>query len=858
MSRECRRVQELLALSGPTGVRDDAAAEAHLAECSDCFATLEAVAELDRLLGELATGDAPDAVVEQLLDQPELRRTAASSSPPPLPREPWRDRLRHCADQLTRRLGSRWPQKRRLRWLLAASSVAAVVMVVLLAGLTQLGDRAARVEALGEPTLMPQMGESHNDWDSSDVPEPAAAPTPPAERERIETHGRGDRQMLRSELYELEATEDVVEPGANVSHDGATSKLSQQKQQLAELREITQNPAVQQQTRASGDRQVSAAPAQAAEPMLSFADPSRLVADDEVRVPTDTGVIAGELDVAMADTMHWRRDAEEEAPEPRDTTEPATVDLADANDAARRFLAEREQIDGIQFVEPRGYWSNTYVPGDPALRLLQSRLLGTDLTATTANVGKPLQLHRAARQPNVPLDPPEDAALAVSIHADRRGVVARERMIVQVGLQATERRGGRRLPMNLGIVLDLRGRLDVPTATTVRALVEALEAAHDLGDRFTLVVAGRPGGVVVPAGDFRHGPLLVALDELLDPEAVSGGASLAEAFTLAHEAVAAEDDPSRPLGSSSVMLVVAEPVGAERQRLLEACHASAVGGVPVSVIGVGGDSEPTVLEQLALAGQGSRRLLNGPEAATSTVTAELNAVSEVVARAVRLNIRLAPGVQLVDVIGSEPLDAERADAVRTAEESIDRRLAQSMGIAADRGLDEDGIQIVIPAYLAGDAHVILLDVIAPGPGPVADVTARYKDLVMLRNGVARANLTLGYDVRPPGALQRAVLKSLLAHRLAERLSLAADAVRHGDPQGARRLLGEELELLRGLRGELPDLADDPDLARDIALLEEYRAVLEATPPTELHELQHGLADSLELSGNRKLQRLISE
>ena len=50
----------------------------------------------------------------------------------------------------------------------------------------------------------------------------------------------------------------------------------------------------------------------------------------------------------------------------------------------------------------------------------------------------------------------------------------------------------------------------------------------------------------------------------------------------------------------------------------------------------------------------------------------------------------------------------------------DDELAEQVkiGIETDRGLDEEGIQVVIPSYYADDAHVVLLDVVVPGPGPV--------------------------------------------------------------------------------------------------------------------------------------------
>src|SRR5262249_61166163 len=108
------------------------------------------------------------------------------------------------------------------------------------------------------------------------------------------------------------------------------------------------------------------------------------------------------------------------------------------------------------------------------------------------------------------------------------------------------------------------------------------------------------------------------------------------------------------------------------------------------------------------------------------------------------------------------------------------RLAGALGVAADRGADEDGIQIVIPAFHAGDAHAILLDTVAAGPGPIADVGVRYKDLVLLRNNVARAALTLPASAPAPGPLERNVSKNLLAQELAQTLTAAAAALDRGD------------------------------------------------------------------------------
>ena len=273
------------------------------------------------------------------------------------------------------------------------------------------------------------------------------------------------------------------------------------------------------------------------------------------------------------------------------------------------------------------------------------------------------------------------------------------------------------------------------------------------------------------------------------------------------------------------MLVVDRPLGSELDGLERLARRSAVSGIPVSVIAVG-DALPAEVERIALAGQGSRWLVEIPADAPRVVDSELAASSRVVARAVRLRIRLAAGVELVNVLGSSRLDAAAADQVREAERSLDQRLARNLGIEADRGDDEEGIQILIPALYAGDTHVILLDVVVPGAGPVGDVTARFKDIGALRNEIARASLALTSGERTEGPLQTNVWKNLLAHRLSEALEAAGDRLFVGDAVAAIERLATERDAIDRQARERPQL-DDVDLKRDVAMLDHYLALLEA-------------------------------
>jgi hypothetical protein len=185
--------------------------------------------------------------------------------------------------------------------------------------------------------------------------------------------------------------------------------------------------------------------------------------------------------------------------------------------------------------------------------------------------------------------------------------------------------------------------------------------------------------------------------------------------------------------------------------------------------------------------------------------------------------------------------------VREAEQSIDLRMASELGIEADRGEDEDGIQIVIPSFYAGGSHAILLDVVAPEAGPIADVTLRYKDLIYQRNGVVRANLNLGSEARTVGALERNVLKNVLTVRLSSALKNAGRALKEGRIDDSVRVLDEQRSSLIQVRASQPAFQNDSELAADLELLDEYLSLLnsEAVGPEGTRRY---IANSLQLSG----------
>lgn len=853
----CEHWQQRLAEQGSAALQNDPGGAAHLAGCAGCRAFLAALETLDQTLPELPGHDAPPAL---------LARTAAATGRAVRPV-----------------IG------RRRRWAIAVSGLAAALAALVVAPLW--------LQMLPLQRLAPPADNSG-----------AVSTIEPASNEAAQTSfyrggGEGDAERSRHPLSLSEQNKRLAGAGADLIGDLLTAN-SLQPPPLPELRfdtpedglsealgdergggrktaELTAELAREaQQPGRAGERgaaiqsgiqtvpndvlnarripQPGTALPRSDHPRPQFAKENRPASADngafadQQRAAHDAPVVAGQIEAEPeekpnaerfdqdADGDRQRRNQPAPIRVPAQRLGAAPVALADA------FLRRRESLD-VATQPATGYWANTYLPGDPALRRLETLLQTWDRGPLRAASRIEPLLERRSVQYRQPFDPPQDAALALYLHADRPALAGRSRLRVQVGLKGALRQGGRRPAMNVAVLLDLRAADRAALDPRLQALLTALAAARQPGDRFSLSAAGSGGGLLLTAEQFRHGPLTVALRELAKPGA---GASLSQALAAAGAELRRHAVADAPLGSSLVLLVAASP-DALPAELETAVHRNALEGIHFSAVTLGGQAPGQTLQQLVLSGQGNLRNLPTPAAAGSLVDAELYAASRAVARALRLRIRLAPGVELVEVLGSQRLGERQTQRVREQERSIDRRLARNLGIRADRGADEQGIQIVIPQFYAADEHVILLDLIAAGPGPIADVTLRYKDLLLLRNGVASAALALGRDTRPAGPLERNVVKNHLAVLLARAARRAGSLLAAGDNLAAAAILTALRELWRDLPRAIPAWAADPELLDDQALLDDYLAVLRSGIAGDTLQRQR-LSASLWLAAARKL------
>ena len=419
------------------------------------------------------------------------------------------------------------------------------------------------------------------------------------------------------------------------------------------------------------------------------------------------------------------------------------------------------------------YFENTYLGGNAA-HLEQLRRL-----PAIRPHGEPW---RATSLPPQAFDGPTSAGLSLSAAIDRGYIDQPGRVMLQVGLQGSARAGWRRPPLDIVAVIDPSALArPAQVVRTFGALIARLGpsdrlAVRRVGDTLPIVALASP--------ETARRALLRDPQALIAPptRAPAVAATLAETLTAAGADLDAAADSARIPGTGVVLLLVEGEDPPRAAAAAQAAHQLTTEGITVSVLEQvdGPFTPPGPWWAVAHAGHGGHHRIGHNKHPDTAVEAELDRLSRVVARLVRVNIRLAPGVRAIRVLGSRLLEAEEVRQVKAREKAVDARLSRTLGVSADRGDDDDGLQTVIPYFLGEDTHVILIELWVERAGPIADVSMRYKDMVRLDNGRAATHVEAPRLARAPGPVAAQVRQNAQGVAFAEALGNAALAARHGD------------------------------------------------------------------------------
>ncbi len=456
-------------------------------------------------------------------------------------------------------------------------------------------------------------------------------------------------------------------------------------------------------------------------------------------------------------------------PRPEPSVAPAVTMFKDGVDAL-------EKVRPATFLPRTFYFENTYLGGSAAYA---ERLRKLD--AALGEGERPYRLVAAEAQP---FDPPARDGLGLHASVDATHLEDPRRVFLQVGIQGSRRYGWRRPPVDAFIVLD-----DAVFAQGGAPVVDFLAAALrrlDGSDRLGVLLAGENGPeelLPLTRLDAARQALAQRVDAVgrMTMTGHQRPDALSRAMARAGELLAQAGESAHVVpGTQMVLVLSGRTTPGSVVAATRAAHTLTLQGAVTSVFSTGGEALPWW--QLADAGYGNWHRLD-EIGAEQAIEDEMAALARVVARLIRVNVRLGKGAHAVRVLGTRVLEAEEVRSVKAREVAADRSLSKSMGITADRGDDDDGIQTVIPYFLGDDSHVILIELWVEEPGVVADVSLRYKDMVNLENAVARTSVRLGSRPQPEAPEQQWIARNVRGYMLGEALQRASMAVGR-DGQGA--------------------------------------------------------------------------
>ena len=545
-------------------------------------------------------------------------------------------------------------------------------------------------------------------------------------------------------------------------------------------------------------------------------EPNLALGDSGGRYGSDVGALAGLLDDGRG-------------PKGRDDR---SRDGGQADgDAA--FFASLDSTRPTSFLPRVCYFENTYLGGNAAYLQRLRRL-----DAEFPQERRPYVHAHLAPQP---LDAPPSAGIALSASLSHRWLKTQGRIFMQIGLRGSNRYGWRRPPLDIVLVLDHAALTSKAAAT--RLVTAVFRKRLDHRDRLGVVTVGPRPRTLAPLAPQRAHRL--TLDRLLESQTAPTGlrdAALGEAMRHAGALLkAGSEQQSRIPGTQTVVVLTGPRAHAVSVGAAAAAHDLTEQGMVTSVIEIlapGAESSGAWWSVVAN-GHGNYHHASADKIAPA-VHAELDTLSRVVARLLRLNIRLGRNAHAIRVLGSRVLTRHEVREVKAREVATDRNLSRSLGVKADRGDDDDGIQTVIPYFYGGDEHVILVELWIDKPEAVADITLRYKDMVKLGNATARTSVRLHNTPSPETLQHLAVRRNVRGFHLADTLKQMAVGVRSG-AHGSIELARNQARVLK--IGNAP---------ADTQMLGAFEVLMNDPRWTHQPQPRGLLADALELASLRRV------
>ncbi|MBM3472831.1 MAG: VWA domain-containing protein [Armatimonadetes bacterium] len=501
-------------------------------------------------------------------------------------------------------------------------------------------------------------------------------------------------------------------------------------------------------------------------------------------------------------------------------------------------------------MDRNAYVTNTYMGGRGA----RERMADLIDKGVMVN-GKAVKLEAFSAEYRQPFPMPRSTALAVTAATQHGRLLTQGgRTFLQVGIQGIKREAPQRPPLNICLVIDHSGSMG-DESKLEHARDAALEVVNRIAatDTIAVVAYDQSQEVLVAARKATDKDAIRAKIRALQP---GGSTDIYAALQAGYGEVRKNLDPK---AINEVILISDGQVTSGTSDLaafsrLTADHFDKA--IQTTTVGMGLDFDEQLMMTVAREGKGNYHFVRDALSIKDIFKEELEDLTHAVARALRLRVQLAPGVEAVRVLGSEQMSEAEVARVKQTERAVDQRVYDDLGITRDRQHidDEPGLKVVIPQFYMGDSHVVMIEVNVPAGRErrkVADVYLKYKDLVFPQNREDHLAVTVNYTTEKQSmvaSIDRSIRKNVLGFETGEALQKAATLLQSGQSAQAAKAVDEQMVVL----GTAAQEWNDTDLNKDGVLLAAYRDLIAQTAsPSANPELGTYLAKALTYSAYQR-------
>jgi hypothetical protein len=384
------------------------------------------------------------------------------------------------------------------------------------------------------------------------------------------------------------------------------------------------------------------------------------------------------------------------------------------------------------FLNPNGYWENSYQPKPPTLPILVDRL-NEQLKITAPYIGS-LPSHGKLVKYTAP--PPKRGALSLRATSVRESPGTPGRVFMQIEMASAQNLPNERAPYSLAVVIPDMKSLSHRDLNYIQEILLALENSRRADDRIAIYT----NNSTIDFSNFSYGTL--------------------QAFFKTYDKYTAKNETTNlhTIYKQASTLTLKDRANEIRERIVLTLGHPAITEFNDQVYKVidhhvlkGGTSHVITLVdhlsfiKLSTRGHGFYHLLDYNTPIKEQIRAQVANYGNTIARNLRLNIKLNNDVFLREIVLSRRLSDQEVQREKAIEIATDKLLAQQSGIASDRGSDDSGIQILIPRFLTNDHHIIILDLFVQQAGTLAEISLRAKDLVLMDNTTLLATAYLDHD-----------------------------------------------------------------------------------------------------------------